>query len=106
MLGIRRRSRRRRLLGLSKLRLSENLRGGFFAGFHEAKGTEAVPIDCYPLLGNPFANELGGDRRQQDAAAKMAGGYEQAIDVRGSQNRQVVGRVGAQSGPGFFDSGM
>src|SRR6266852_3192745 len=105
MWGIRRRLRRR-LLGLSKLQLGENLRGGFFAGFYEAKGTEAFPFDRYALLGYPFTNEPGSDRRQQDSAAKMAGCYQQAIDVRGSQNWQVIGRGGAQSGPGFFDSGL
>src|SRR5437868_885110 len=105
MLEIRRRLRRR-LPGLNRLWLREKLRGGFFAGFHEAKRAEAIPIDRYTLLSNPFANELSSDRRQQDAAAKMARGYKQAVDVRWSQNRQMIGRVGAKSGPGFFHAGV
>ena len=48
-----------------------------------------------------FRHDLRGDRRKENAVAKMAGGY--VIAGRGcwAENRQCVGSPGAQPGPVF-----
>src|SRR5437016_3487389 len=65
---------------------------------------EALPIHADFLLGDPFADEPRGDRRQQDAAAKMSGGHEQAFEVGWPQDRKMVRGVGSQASPGFLDA--
>ena len=72
--------------------------------FKEAHRAEARPIDRYFLRGDPIAHQTRGYRRQQNAAAKMPCGNQQALQIRGTDDREMIRRVGAQSGPGFFDA--
>ena len=73
--------------------------------FEEAHGAQPRPIDIYFLSGDPIANEACGYRRQQDAAAKMASGYQETFQIRGTDDREMIRRIRAQSSPRFFDAG-
>src|SRR5215469_6085613 len=65
---------------------------------------EALPIHADFLLGDPFAEEPRGNRRKQDAAAKVSGGHQQACEVGRPEDRKMIGGVGSQSRPGFLDA--
>src|SRR6266571_4687763 len=70
----------------------------------KAQRAEALPIEADFLLGNPFPDEARGDGREQNTAAKMSGGHQQAFQIGGPENGKMIGRIGPQACPGFFDA--
>ena len=55
------------------------------------------------MLGDPFAHEFCGDRREQDAVAVVASGEGQTFQFAGTEQRKMVGRVRTKAAPGFDD---
>ncbi len=72
----------------------------------ETHRAERLPVDGDAVSGDPFTNQFGSDRGKQDAAAEMAGGHQEALQIGGAENGQMVRGIRAQAGPGFFDGGM
>src|SRR5260370_11217469 len=72
----------------------------------EAHRAERLPVDGDTLSGDPFTNQFGSDGGKQDAVAKMACGHQQAVQIGGAENGEMVRGIGAQAGPGFFDGGV
>jgi len=70
----------------------------------KSQRAEAVPIHAHALFGNPFANQPRRDRREQDSAAEMSRGHHQPIDIGWAEYRQMIGRIGPQARPRFFDA--
>src|SRR5208282_1771005 len=65
---------------------------------------EAVPIYADALLRHPFAHEPRGDGCQKNSATKVARCHEQAVEVGGSEDGQMIWRVGSDSCPGLLYS--
>ena len=55
------------------------------------------------LAGQRARDELGGDRREQDPVAVVAGRPHEALERAAADRRQVVGRGGAQAGLELLD---
>ena len=52
----------------------------------KAHWTEAIPIQAHFLFRDPFPNQLCGDGREQDSAAKMSRGHQQTVEIGGAQD--------------------
>ena len=65
---------------------------------------EAVPVGRDTLVGDPFAHQARGDRREQGPSTKMSRGHDEAAQVGRAKNGKMVLRIGTQAGPGFFDA--
>ncbi len=56
----------------------------------KAHRAETVPVHADALLRHPFTYKPGGDGCEEDAAAKMSGGDQQALDVGRSENGEMI----------------